>query len=579
MHRDPGNDLILAEHLPGANRPLQMTREQRARHLHIVGASGMGKTKLLEYLIRRDIKDWSDSKCGLLLIDPHGNLYDDIIKWLAWSEFERPVIPIDLRQDEWVVSYNVMRQREIASRDVVVDNFTEAMAYVWGQLGTNETPLFEQWVGNLLTALYENKSTLIEAKHLLDRLAKRARSAMTADLKDEVSRQDWQFANTLKPEDFDKQIGSTVRRLRRFTTNETMKKIFGLPHVSLDLGKAIEEGAIILVNLATEGANISQRNADLFATLLLSDLWIAAKERGKKNKAKPFYVYVDEFQQFVSPTIAENLDQARGFGLHLTLAHQYPLQLSDRGPAGQRVLHSIMENAQSKVVFRQSDEDNLRILANWLFRLVMARDEIKAKLYSTKVMDYREEYKTTYGKSSSSGMGGGHQFGHAGGSGLGGTNVFDETGASTGTSDSWSSFASHSESHSDAWSESEATSEVSAPMLVPVFGQELSHIQFRTPEEQLLRCMAVLFAQDERQAVVRLDGMKAPVSIWTPDVHERPGNPERTREYLEGLYKKLPFALPAADAQKQIAERADTFAEKLFNETADEPTTAKRKIR
>src|SRR5262249_39720048 len=153
--------------LPGASQPLEMSREQRAHHLHVVGASGMGKTKFLEHLIRRDIENWRKSECGLLVIDPHGNLYDNIINWLAWNKYELPIIPIDLRQGEWIVSYNVLRQREIARRDVVVNNFTEAMAYVWGQLGTNDTPLFEQWIGSLLTALYEKNLTLIEAKHLL----------------------------------------------------------------------------------------------------------------------------------------------------------------------------------------------------------------------------------------------------------------------------------------------------------------------------------------------------------------------------------------------------------------------------
>src|SRR6185369_941592 len=112
---------------------------------------------------------------------------------------------------------------------------------------------------------------------------------------------------------------------------------FGQPDISLDLGKALDEGSIILVNLATEGAKVSPVDAELFATLLLSDLWTAAQERGKRDGVKPFYLYLDEFQKFVNPTIAENLDEARGFGLHFTLAHQFPNQLLDRGDNGRRV--------------------------------------------------------------------------------------------------------------------------------------------------------------------------------------------------------------------------------------------------
>jgi hypothetical protein len=581
MRLTPGNDLILGK-LPGRPKSLGLSRTERDKHLYVCGGTGTGKSKFLENLIRQDIRNWSKSKCGLLVIDPHGNLYDNLINWLAWSELERPIIPIDLRQDDWVVSYNVLRQRKLAGADVVIGNITQAMAYVWGQTGTDQTPLFEQWAGNVLGALYENNYTLIEAEYLTDRVGgKRARKALTADLKEGPSRQDWQFADTLNPKDFEAQIGSTVRRLRRFIRNQTMRSMFGLPDISLDLGRALEEGSIILVSLATERAKVSKEDAELFATLLLSDLWTAAQERGKRDGVKPFYVYLDEFQRFVTPTISDNLDEARGFGLHLTMAHQFPNQLLDRGESGRRLYNSIMENASSKIVFRLQHDENLRAMAQWLFMGVMNPDEVKKELYSRKVMDYREEMKTAYGFSSSSGISLGSQSGQAAGAGYGGTSVFpiDETGMPSSTSQSWSSFSSESSSESESYSESQTESRTLVPMLVPVFGQELSHVQFRSLEEQLFRAMAVLFDQQERQGVARMVGMSAPVSIYTPDVNKRPGNEKRTKRFLEKCYKKLPFALPTADAQKQITDRAESFAESLMKEASDEPTSAKRKIR
>jgi hypothetical protein len=333
MRRNPGNDLILGK-LPGRAKSLGLSRTERDKHLYVCGGTGTGKSKFLENLIRQDIRNWSKSKCGLLVIDPHGNLYDNLINWLAWTGIERPIVPIDLRQDDWVISYNLLRQREFVDPAVLVDNLIDAMAYVWGQGGTNQTPLFARWAGNVLRALYENKLTLIQAEHLVDRVEKQIRRALTADLSDKPSKQDWQFADTLNAKDFEAQIGSTVNRLQRFIRNKTMRSMFGLPDISLDLGRALEEGSIILVSLATERAKVSKENAELFATLLLSDLWSAAQERGKRDGVKPFYVYLDEFQRFVTPTISDNLDEARGFGLHLTMAHQFPNQLLDRGENG-----------------------------------------------------------------------------------------------------------------------------------------------------------------------------------------------------------------------------------------------------
>src|SRR5579864_6991281 len=174
MSRHAGNDLILGN-LPGRKRSLGMTAKQRSTHLHIVGSSGVGKTKLLENLIRQDIRNWDNSKCGLLLLDPHGELYDNIIRWLAWWKYDRPIIPIDLRQDDWIISYNLLRQRQTADPGVLVRMLIKAIAYVWGQQGTKATPLFDRWAGNVLRVLYEKNLTLLEAVHLLNQSDKRNR--------------------------------------------------------------------------------------------------------------------------------------------------------------------------------------------------------------------------------------------------------------------------------------------------------------------------------------------------------------------------------------------------------------------
>jgi hypothetical protein len=485
------------------------------------------------------------------------------------------IIPIDLRRDDWIVSYNLLRQRVAADPAVLVDNITDAMAYVWGQGGTNQTPLFARWAGNVIRTLYEKKLTLVEAEHLTDRVAKQVRYAMTSDLKDRPSRQDWQFADTLSAKDFESQIGSTVNRLQRFIRNQTMRSMFGQPDVSLDLGRALDEGSIILVSLATEQAKVSKENAELFATLLLSDLWTAAQERGKRDGIKPFYVYCDEFQRFISPTLSENLDEARGFGLHFTMAHQFPNQLLDRGENGKRVYNSIMENASSKVVFRLSHEENLRAMAQWLFMGVMDTEQVKHELYSTKVMEYREEMRTSVTRGRSTSKGGGEFTGTTGSRSAGGaTRDGDEQDART-----WSEANAESAGTSSTWTESESESETESSVLIPVMGKELSHVQFRSLEEQLFRAMAVLFDQKQRHGVARLVGMNAPVSLVTPDVEKMPSSPERTKRFLDRCYEKLPFALPSEKARKQVADRAENFADELFKESAGEISITKRRIR
>lgn len=574
-----GNSLDLGR-VVNRKRRLTLSGDLRDKHLYVCGATGSGKSKFLGHLIRQDIEANRRTKHGLLLIDPHGTLYDSIMAWLAYKGLERPVIPIDLRRDDWIVSYNVLRRRKTANPAVVIASIIDAMAHIWGDSDTDRTPLFARWAGNLLHALYENNLTLAEAMHLLSDQVE-LRQALTGNLTDQLARRDWRLADRMKPREFEDQVGSTVNRLNRFIRNENLRTIFGIPEVSLDLGQAIDEGAIILVSLAREGARVSGEDANLFATLLLNDLWTAAQERGKRTGVKPFHVYLDEFQKFVTPTIAENLDQPRGFGLHLTLAHQYPNQLLNAGPHGKRIYDSVMEDARSKVVFSLSHEDNLKPMALALFRGVMNPDEVKHELWSTKVMAYREEYRRAYSRGTTSSGRGTNHSSSTYGSGSGSSTTYGEDG--NVLTSSWDSHFASADGYTDSWSESETESVTEAPMLIPVLGKELSHVQFRSLEEQLFRAMAVLFDQEQRQCVAKLQGMKAPVSLFTPYVPDTPIGRERVERYVEGLLERLPYAVRSGEAMERVKRRErelpDRMLERLKATAYDhEPQTAKRII-
>ena len=133
MRRVIGNPLKLGI-VDGKGVPLEMTPRMRSTHLYICGSTGTGKSKMLEHLARQDIKNWYKSKCGALIIDPHGSLYDSLINWVAWNEpllKEVPIVPIDLRQKDWTIGYNVMRQRAVADPAVVISNLIQAIAFVF----------------------------------------------------------------------------------------------------------------------------------------------------------------------------------------------------------------------------------------------------------------------------------------------------------------------------------------------------------------------------------------------------------------------------------------------------------------
>ena len=578
MRRVLGNSIKLG-FVDGYRNPLEMTPEMRSTHTYICGSTGTGKSKMLEHLIRQDIAKWNQSKCGLLVLDPHGSLYDSLMNWIAWEEprlKKVPIVPIDLRQTDWTVAYNVMRPRTKADPSVIVNNFVQAMAYVWGADGTDQTPLFNRIGSNVLWTLYENQMTLLETEYLIDRTNKRLRTEMTEALSKRSVVNDWAYANALSPRDFDAQISSTVNRFHSFLHNEKLRLMFGQNGASLDLGKALEEGSIILVNLSTEGARVSEEDASLFATLLLSDLWTAAKERGKGTdgkQVKPFYVYIDEFQNFITPTIAKNLDQARGFGLHLTLANQFPRQILHAGANGQQVYDSIMANARSKIVFETRGEENLRPLASDLFMGVMNPDEIKHELYSTKVMNYAEETRTVRSESENWSEAIGNFTGMTGTSSEGGA-IYDNAQQDARL---WNTSSADSTGTSNMNVKGGGKSKSDVPFLRPVFGKELSGVQFRSLEEQMFRAMAVLHDQKQRHGVARLVGMRAPVTVVTPKIQTTPADRKMVKSFLTRKYKKLPFVMPSTEAHKAISDREKKFATGI-NQNADEPIDVKRRI-
>ena len=563
----------------GKGAPLEMTPEMRSTHLYLCGSTGTGKSKMLEYLIRQDIAKWPESKCGLILFDPHGSLYDSLIDWVSWNEpllKSVPIVPIDLRQTDWTVAYNVLRPRVKADPGVIIQNFVQAMSYVWGADGTQSTPLFARIGSNILWTLYDNAMTLLESELLIDRTNNRMRIEMAAGLSKRSVARDWAYANTLSARDFDAQVSSTVNRLHTFLHNDKLRLMFGQNRTSLDLGKALEEGSIILVNLSTEGARVSEEDAALFATLLLSDLWTAAKERGKGTDAKqvkPFYVYIDEFQNFVTPTIAKNLDQARGYGLHLTLANQFPRQILHTGANGAQVYDSVMANARSKIIFETRGEENLRPLALDLFMGAMNPDKIKNALYSTKVLDYAEETRTVRGRSDNWSDATGLFTGETGTAGAGGMIADDEKQDAV----SWNESNATSTGTSNMSVRGGGTSEAEVPFLRPILGKELSSVQFEPLEEQLFRAMAVLHDQKQRHAVARIVGMPRPVAIVTPTISKSPADPKMVKAFLTKKYRKLPYALRSADAQKAIADREKELTEGLPR-AADEHMVIKRRV-
>lgn len=628
-----GNDIIIGR--TGDGQPLTLTREQRARQVYIAGATGTGKSKLVEHMIRQDLLAWPRWRCGVVVLDPHGSLYDGLMTFIAANGLTRlPIVPIDLRRGDMVVSYNALRQRG-GDPAVIVGALVRAIIHAWGQPNTDQTPRLAKWLTALLGLIYERGGTLVDALPLLTQ--EDVRRSAAGDLRNLFARAVWEGASGLKAGDFQEQVESTFNRLGRLLDNLTMRACLCQHGPSLDLSRALEQGWIILVSLATAGAHVDETDARTFGSMLLSDLWTAACCRGKRDEGaggvRPCYLYVDEFQSFVNPTIAAALDQARGFGIHATLCQQYPSQLLDRGEIGRMIYNSVMANTRTKIVFQLDHPEDLAALSLWLGRNSVDIDQVKHQHYSTKVMGHNLQYLPSYseshseGEAEASGTGTGisntegavtsHSYGVSSGTSEGsGSGVSDGqswvgedaanaamglVGNPQGASHGENAFTgqSHAEGMSEAWSESEISSKTvsrsksqskarsrssssgttSSPMLMPVMGQEASPPLFRAIEEQLFRFTQWLSSQRDRHCMVRLAGTTLPVAMVTPTVNR----PLTTRLYVTNWILRrlgmLEFALPMEEALKRVESRRLSFpAEALALPAGGEPVTVKRRL-
>jgi hypothetical protein len=566
-----GNDIRLGQ-IIGTNQELVMSAEDRQTHLYLPGNTGVGKSKMMESMICQDIDQWTDSGCGLMLLDRHGSVYRNVLKYVVESRLDRPIIPLDFSRDDWILGYNPLRNREGADPSVITRALVAGMAHVFGKHDTQGTPRFGRVATTVLMTILQEGRPFLEAAQLAS--SKSAMAMLASSAREAFSKADLLRSAAMSDRDFYTEVESTVNRLRPFSQNQRFKAMFGHVGETLDLRKVLDEGAILLVNLEQKQNRLSEEDASLFGTLLLTDLWTAANDRGCPDDAseiRPFYVYVDEAQNFVTPTIAKNLTEARGFGLNVILASQYPEQFAEAGANGKAMYNATMAAARSKAVFQMSHLDDLESLTKQLFFGVL--DPMKVKRFTKKVIGYE------VGILRSRTRGTNRQEGESDGTHRGrgvGKSQRQRRGDETGDPDiylSEQSLDGIGTTRSSVRGESE--SETEAEALMPVMGDEVA--EYVSLDEQLAMFQQILNGQDKRECMVRLVSMKAPAALRTLDVPPPWVSDEDVQAYLQERFRSLPFALRLAEAIDKATQRERDFLQSIADLTRiDEPTGGRR---
>lgn len=535
-------------------KPVRLTAEERKTHMHVIGSSGTGKSKFLEALIRQDLQ----SRQGFCLIDPHGSLYHDVLNFCAFKVFRRDIVLLDLSNPQSVIGFNPFKRPHDGDISVQVDRRIAATVHAWGVAGTDETPTLERTLRLIYTTLIENRLSFHHAQYLIDFNSKQIRSDFVKSLASPLIRREWEELEQLKAKDFRSEVLSAKNRLFRLLTSKALTRFLNASRTMLDLSDIIESGKVLLVNLAPS-SHLSAENAKVFGALLVNEFFEAAATRNIRGgrKPNPYFLYLDEFQTFVSIDIARMLDQVRKFGLFTVLAHQRFGQLDED------VTDAVLANCRIKAVFGGLPVESARLMAEEMFIGELDPMKIKVSIYQTKFWPHYSR-DTVYTRMNSSG----HSLGRGGNRALSAGNgavqgqFFDvgdwfSSGEVVGTSfvaTQSSSFVTGEHSSETDFS-GEAVGEADVPILFPVPFKELSSIQFFTPEEQLLQLTAALKEQFGRHCFIKvLDQKTQPMAVPFVDTF-RPRS-ENVAWYQEFLQKRAKAWSAKAVDEEIAAEEA-----------------------
>lgn len=476
-------DRLLVGHELANNLPVTLKPAQLATHMHVLGASGVGKSFFLEGLIKTLILQGQ----GLCLIDPHGDLYERVLDFCAWLHVKYPkqqiaqrVIPFNVADQRHIFGFNpAARNARVLTYQVVA--LMEAIRKAWGQDSFDQTPRLARWLFNAAYALIEADLTLVQSKHLLDPKPNPYRAGIIERLKNPDIKAEWEYLSAIRDKERNEFTESSFNRLRPFVMNEVISAIIGRQRHTVDFAQVLDGQKIFLVNLARQNT-ISEDYQQMLGTLLVNELLTAsfARPRGRR---KPFYCFIDEFSRFVTKDICEILDGGRKFGLHLVLAHQHLNQLKQKDP---EVYYSTLTNARLKSVFGGLSEEDLDLMSRELYMGELDPEEVKQEIWHT-VLEPVETTRVieTHSSSASSGSASGY-ITHA--------SFADSTMYIPGSgllSSSELAGSSHSEGSGRGTSSSyqSASSYGTTTAVVPWYEfhktQELSSREFRSLEEQL----------------------------------------------------------------------------------------------
>lgn len=336
-----GLHLGINEHA-GERAECFLSASERSRHMHVLGASGSGKST---FLLHSMIQDMAAGH-GFALLDPHGDLAEALLDHLPEHRI-KDVVWFNPADTEFPVGFNILRAHSEIEKNLLASDFVAIFERLSSSWGDQMTAV----LGNAALALLESQrgGTLCDLKRFL--IEKNFRDRFLEGVHDPEVVYFWKREFPLLRGTTQ---GSLLTRLSGFLRQSMIRNMVAQDGERFDVAKLMDEGKIILAPLS-QGL-IGQENSWLLGSLLVSRFYQAALSRQARGETerRPFYLYLDEAHHFVTPSIASILSGTRKYGLGLILAHQELDQFPSRESG---ILGSILTNCHTRVCFRLGDHD------------------------------------------------------------------------------------------------------------------------------------------------------------------------------------------------------------------------------
>ncbi|MHC4270226.1 MAG: type IV secretory system conjugative DNA transfer family protein [Planctomycetota bacterium] len=317
--------------------------KDRRGHMYMIGKTGAGKSTLIENMIISDI----NVKHGVALIDPHGDLAENILHFVPEKRINDVIYfnPGDLG---YSIAFNPLEEVHPYYHHLVASNLISVLKKVWPEFWG---PRLEHILRNSIMALLEYPtSTLLDMPRLLT--DKEFRIKVLASITNQQVREFWHFEFENYSARFRSEaISPILNKVGQFLTSIPLRNIVGQKENTFDLREIMDEGKILIVNLAK--GKIGEDNSALLGAMMIANIQLAALSRANlpEEKRKSFYLYVDEFHNFITLSFADILSESRKYGLSLTLAHQYIEQLNEK------IRAAVFGNVGTLISFRVGAED------------------------------------------------------------------------------------------------------------------------------------------------------------------------------------------------------------------------------